>query len=157
MCLCTLTNTAYKTSKPLICYKVVVINRTVSAFESIHKYHIYRINEKYYERRFRSKINSHSVLGNIVNYGFHSYVSYTGARRMIKEYKTRYNNNGLIGYYPDIDNAEFVILKCEIPANSLYFFGNSGWSSNGEYCSNKIKVLAWKREYGKWHDTFNLK
>ena len=76
---------------------------------------------------------------------------------MIKEYKTRYNNNGLIGYYPDIDNAEFVILKCEIPANSLYFFGNNRWSSNGEYCSNKIKVLAWKREYGKWHDTFNLK
>lgn len=137
MCLSTYQQTAYTAEKDITCYKVVSDLRYSKPcgncgkpfFVSIFQSFVYKIGKHYNERHFRSKNTIKSSSRSYsVYYGFHSYRTLEIARF----------------WCASCD----VIIKCVIPKGARYFES----SNTSEYCSNKIKVVAWRKGYEKrWH------
>lgn len=78
----------------------------------------------------------------VISYGFHSFGRVKDALNEI------------------VDKSTEVVLMCEIPEGARYFTGNRYYFNNSdpnyrEYCSEQIKVIAWKRKGDgeTWHYT----
>ncbi len=124
MCLYTTQKRAGYTDKPIVCYKVVCKYTSISVFISMYRGFEYELGKLRKEKSFKCMPRESGA----VYYGFHSY-------RTIKEASS---------WASSMD----VILKCEIPAGSRFYKS----VTNTEYCSNRIKVLAWRRmKETKWH------
>lgn len=136
MCLYTNQKTPAIADKSIICYKVVFrynYIKGIKGFAAEYCDFVYHLHKIYIESRFPNI--SHHILdiSRTVDYGFHSYCMLNTAIE-----------------YSKILRAVTVILKCEIPTGARYYTS----VCNDEFCSEKIKVLAWKRydeEY--WHST----
>ena len=132
MCLNTYQQTESTAEKDITCYKVVhrpSVSVQPGLFISIFQDFIYKVGKHYNASHFHSrntiKYNSRSYS---VYYGFHSYRTLEIAR----------------WWCASCD----VIIKCVIPKGARYFES----ANTDEYCSNKIKVVAWKKRSGKsWH------
>lgn len=65
-----------------------------------------------------------------ISYGFHSFVHLRSAKDEA------------------IDSIDEIILKCEIPVGARYWKGEGPmiFDVEQQYCSDKIKVVAWRRK-----------
>ena len=125
----------------LVCYKVVQVDIGDKKFHSNYDWeHTYEIGKTYREKRFKRAVSyDQQTLGR----GFHSYMKLVRALR---------NADKLNSCSWACSDGKHIILKCVIPKGALYYEGCSGETALiGEYCSNKIKVVAWRTVYGKWH------
>lgn len=149
MCLYARHHTAVIAKKDLICYKIVNLKdhteksvyeyaedgkiKTINykleklpepIFRSLFYNFVYKLGETYFCDAFESEVQPHMCQ---VTQGFHSYqdIKYTGI------------------CCADDDNE--VILKCIIPRGTKYFYGYT------TYCSQTIRIIAWKCKGGRWH------
>lgn len=131
MCLYTTEKRAAKAKKSIICYKVVrrfnsiyAVVYSTPVFTSLYHDFEYRPGKLRREKKFKCMPRESGA----VYFGFHSYATLHAAH---------------IWAGPDD-----VILKCEIPDSSRYYTSITG----EEYCSNRIKVIAWRKATErKWH------
>lgn len=150
MCLYSKSGRTYTATKPITCYKVVFIERGKGKklkFTSEIQRFRYKIGSEYgldarsMERSFgpADKLEKDNWTGEtIVRYGFHSYKRLCDAERESAPW--------------NMHDAVYAILKCEIPAGARYWIGNKGGAhpsapsphKYAEYCSEKIKVVAWR-------------
>lgn len=121
MCLFTDDVCASIAKSNITCYKVVKM--TACCFISKYRGFTYNLGEEYTENSFEETIG----ITGIVRHGFHSY-------RTLKEAQ---------------DNCwlSYVLLKCVIPKNARYYISKD----KKEYCSNSIKIIAWK-PCSKWNN-----
>lgn len=131
MCLRTTMIHSKKAESDITCYKLVFKK---DKFISIVINFKYELNKLYKAKGF-VKVNreKHDFYCNINN-GFHSY-------RTLKDAK-------------EVGSSAYVVLKCIIPKGTEYWENSDmGWTR--EYCSQKIKTVAWKPMWnGKWSETF---
>ena len=113
-------NKAIRAWRRIVCYKTARIcgydEDGNPILCSLYFNFMYRIKHKYICDNFEKEVEY-----NCVTYGFHSFSTFNDAAS-------------------DCD-SEQVIVKCVIPAGSLMYVS----FDEKEYCSNKIKVLGWKR------------
>lgn len=123
MCLRTTQRRADTAKNKIVCYKVARLLDEKPTFVSMFMNFRYKSGGMpRREKNFRC-ISRNSA----VYHGFHSYTAMRHAYRMANWYD--------------------VILKCEIPPGSRYYTSADGC----EYCSNRIKVIAWRRkDKRKW-------
>lgn len=79
-----------------------------------------------------------------LNHGFHSY-------KRLKDAKENCDYDPCCSDWRKFLGE--VILKCEIPAGANYWTGNTVWYDDeyAEYCSDQIRVVAWKlRDEKTW-------
>ena len=158
MCLTVTWRKSKVARKPIICYKLMfpygnggegpcVIHMDIHPnmkpvyFNSTVCRMKYELSAEYAEGKFMEALPEGWSRNCDIMYGFHSYPRLKDAE---------YERN---------DRAYVVVVKCEIPAGARYRKGNRKhwiWGDDRyfEYCSDKIKVLAWKHPYtGKWSNT----
>lgn len=141
MCLITQQNKPNVTDKDIVCYKLARKYRYASGkvstvkFASQYIYFEYVLGVSYTEASFQELL-----CGCSVDKGFHSY------KRLQDMEDAR---NMLV--YPE----GFAILKCVIPAGARYWEGVNYTDRNRkEYCSDKIKIVAWKTNPEQpWNET----
>ena len=141
MCLYPTTNSAKVADHDIICYKVVQVDIGDKMMHSNHDWnHVYELDKTYRENRFNKKLRYEITY---LTYGFHSYMKVSRAQR---------NAIKLNGCSWASSDGRHVIIKCIIPKGARYYEGSSGETAMiGEYCSNRIKVVAWRTMYGRWH------
>lgn len=149
MCLYTKQHKPAVAKKTISCYKTVScqkINGIVTFFFSEFYGFCYEIGEEYTLKKGKaiSFPDDESYLpergkNHSISYGFHSYARLKDA-------------------VDDINYNDYeVVLKCEIPAGAKYWTGNidmfdEGDSNYKEYCSERIKVVAWRyKKDSKWN------
>lgn len=141
MCLFPTTDKPKVAENDIVCYKVVQVPSNGHKMHPLWHFHsrIYELGKVYNEKRF--DIKKSKLLGlSAVTFGFHSY---------IRESHARYNMLRL----ENCTTNKIIILKCVIPKGSLYYEGSSGETTSiEEYCSNKIKPVAWCTLHSKWHE-----
>lgn len=160
MCLTVTCRKSKVAKKPIICYKLMfpygnenegegqcVIHMDIHPnmkpvyFNSTVCRMKYELGAEYTEGKFTEALPGTWSGGSYdIQYGFHSYSRLKDAEYMRNR------------------RAYVVVVKCEIPAGARYWKGNrERWPRDGnyfEYCSDKIRVLAWKHPYtGKWSNT----
>lgn len=142
MCMTTYVTRCLVADKPITCYKVMRLINYGSAmsasaykFRSEYRGYIYTLGEEY-SLRYSEYFPEANPDGRrmIVEKGFHSYV--------IPEDAHHESMRNTFGY----DLNPMVMVKCEIPKGARYWTGDEGGYAG--YCSDCIKVVAWKR----WHD-----
>lgn len=138
MCLETGMKYAAITDKDIICYKCVnpgEINglhlHEFGSFYSFYYHFTYEVGKEYEEKKFKNRPEK-DIFGRrrFVNNGFHSFKYLRDARIECSSYS--------------------IILKCVIPAGSRYFYGIYNFLYN-TYCSDKLKIVAWRTRDGKWN------
>jgi hypothetical protein len=91
---------------------------------------VYEVGKTYMEKKFKNRPERDLLLGvrRVVNHGFHTYKYHKDAR-----------NNAY---------SWTVMLKCVIPAGARYFTNES----RDQYCSDQIRVVAWKMKSTPWNE-----
>ena len=137
--MCLLTNQAetLTATKALTCYKTAFLTPTGNGDEIFFKSTIegfhYDLGKTYELDEDKAQMfdvkNSWQKMISI-SYGFHSYVHWRSAEDEA------------------IDSIDEIILKCEIPVGARYWKGEGPmiFDVEQEYCSDKIKVVAWRRK-----------
>ena len=124
MCLRSSDCRASYADRDITCYKLVYPANMDHKFRSQFHEFPYELGHTYHETRFEKANFSCSIYR-----GYHSY-------RTIKE-ATAHS-------YPSL-----VMIKCVIPKGSLYYVSEN----RDQYCSDKIKPVAWRRVWrGKWQE-----
>ncbi len=124
MCLYSKTTDSQTADRDITCYKLVYPENMDHKFRSQFQEFPYELGRTYQEIYFR-KVN----LTRHVYEGFHSY-------RTIKEAVSHSCLN-------------MVMIKCVIPKGSRYYVSDDG----DQYCSDKIRVVAWRGVWrGKWQE-----
>lgn len=142
----------------ITCYKVVmkvVLNKTPALMSTIYDFP-YKIGESYEIKEgeyfplkghpftnfgARGKEKKYSTT---LNHGFHSY-------KRLKDAKENCDYDPCCSDWRNFLGE--VVLKCEIPAGANYWTGNTRWYDDkyAEYCSDQIRVVAWKlRDEKTW-------
>ena len=122
MCLKSLHQESVQADRDITCYKLVYPANMDNKFRSQFQEFPYELGRTYQETCFR-KVN----LSRHVYEGFHSY-------RTVRE--------AVLHACPGI-----VLIKCVIPKGSLYYVSEY----NDQYCSDTIRVVAWRGVWrGKW-------
>lgn len=122
-------------AKDITCYKVV---RAGYLYDMDHwkfpaMYYskfVYEVGKTYTEKKFKNRPERDLLLGvrRIVYHGFHTYKYHKDAR-----------NNAY---------SWTVMLKCVIPAGARYFTNED----RDQYCSDQIRVVAWKMKNTPWNE-----
>ena len=151
MCLASNQNTAKIAKKDIECYKVVTLYTEANEeqltrptlpeeFFSKFRYFKYVLGKTYVCDNFEKEVPRM-----IIKYGFHSYADLTEAY-----YSCAYTPHITTDSYGRQAVKEEVLLKCIIPKGAFYFDGTA--DTLNQYCSDKIKVVAWKRHWNvKWY------
>lgn len=138
MCLYSDTYRPVKADKAITCYKVVKKENSYGKplFRSVFFSFTYELGKRYKNRKF----NHYEPTGFVYD-GFHSYANELHAKNNLWR-----------------DGKE-VIIQCEIPAGSWYYTESLRDDFRKEYCSDRIRVVAWKEydvkagkcgEWGEW-------
>lgn len=130
MCLFTRLGEARTADKDITCYKVVHPGdrwkMPSNVFKSVVMDFQYKLGVTYEEPKFKTTpVFDENSAGGFVYKGFHSY-----RKLSVATYWTSKWN---------------VILKCVIPAGSKYYYD----PDKNQYCSNKLKVIAWRQPFMK--------
>ena len=132
MCLYTNESKAVEIDKDIVCYKTVFLDEKTMAIMSAIKYFAYNMGETYNEKNWWGlaedlQVSSHEFLKlkYEVNIGFHSFKKYWDA------------------YGAKHGSCEYI-LKCVIPKGSMVFTGKT-YTGEDSYCSNSIKILAYRK------------
>lgn len=134
MCLYTNELKAIETNTDIVCYKTVFLDEKTMAITSAIKYFAYNIGETYNEKNWWGLAEAEDLPASRheflkfkyeVHVGFHSFKRYWDA------YGAKH---GLCAY----------ILKCVIPKGSMVFTGKT-YTGEDSYCSNSIKILAYRK------------
>lgn len=124
MCLISSRHEAVRAARDITCYKLVYPENMDHKFRSQFQEFPYELGRTYQEVWFR-KVN----LTRHVYEGFHSY-------RTVKE-AVSHSCPGM------------VMIKCVIPEGSWYYVSEE----NDQYCSDKIRPVAWRGVWrGKWQE-----
>lgn len=124
MCLISSCNEAVQADRDITCYKLVYPLNMDHQFRSQFQMFLYELGCTYQEVFFR-KVN----LTRHVYEGFHSF-------RTIEETVS----HSCLG---------MVMIKCVIPKGSWYYVSED----RGQYCSDKIRPVAWRGVWrGKWQE-----
>ena len=107
--------------KPITCYKVMIKYQSGLILYSYVYGYSYLPGKAYAEPQFRERTSE------FVRYGFHSYQKQNTARLLS-------NNSSVL-----------VIVKCEIPKGARYYMSANTDAGEQEYCSDKIRIIGWKR------------
>lgn len=139
MCLLTTQAETLTATKAKTCYKTAFLTPTGNGDEIFFKSTIegfhYDLGKTYEldedkAQRFDAKNSWQKMIS--IGYGFHSYVHLRNAKDEA------------------IDSIDEIILKCEIPVGAHYWKGKGSMTFDDEYqqqyCSDKIKVVAWRRK-----------
>lgn len=124
MCLMTNMQRPYIAKEDITCYKVVYLVSSIC--ENYPRFHSIYFNYNYVFNGNEVKTGDFpfKIQGWTVNNGFHSY--------------------SRIGYAESVckmdNNPNKVIIKCVIPKGASYYVS----TGEGEYCSNRIKIVGWK-------------
>lgn len=119
MCLYAGNNKMCIADKSITCYKVMIKYQNCPNLYSYVYGYSYLSGKAYSEPQFRERTSE------FVRYGFHSYQKQNTARLLS-------NNSSVL-----------VIVKCEIPKGARYYISAS--TEAAEYCSDKIRIIGWKR------------
>lgn len=140
----------FVSDKPVTCYKLMyLINHDgatdASAFKFRSEYMgwIYTLGKEYHIREGENFPEANPDGERmIVERGFHSYVN-----KEDTYYYSAHENSFNSGnpFSPRLAANPLVIVMCEIPAGARYWVGDEGGILG--YCSERIKVVAWKRWY----------
>lgn len=127
MCLYTTQPKSLIAKKDITCYKVV--HPHIKAFLSEYRFFEYKIGRTY---RLYTGVKQWAPDNYGYMYsGFHSFTTLKNAL--------------------EYGGKRMVLLKCVIPKGSRYYVGDFGNGSCTQYCSNRIRVVAWKPMWrGKW-------
>lgn len=152
MCLASNQCMAKVAKKDIECYKVVELyteaneeqlTRPTMPEEFFSKFHCFKyvLGKTYICDNFEKEVQR-----KIIEYGFHSYANLTDAYSSCDCAMPRITTD----LYGRQAMKEEVLLKCIIPKGALYFDGTA--DTLNQYCSDKIKVVAWKRHWNvKWY------
>ena len=125
--------------KDITCYKIMWRNKGMhrGKYCSWVRCFKYELGMSYHEQSFCNRIekNYHGFVD--VHYGFHSYIYYQDAHRIMTSLRDLY------------ENKVVVLLKCTIPAGSQYYISQD----DIEFCSDKIIIKA-QYVKGKWVESF---
>ena len=137
MCLITKLESAIRADRDMVCYKVVSPGerggKEPNQFIALVMNNFtYMLGETYKEKKFKPYPDTYIFNCRAVQQGFHSFATYADVRRS--------------------GGVNTIWLKCIIPAGSLYFYDKhcSTDTTPWHYCSDTIKVIAWKSPRGKW-------
>lgn len=141
MCLTKKYKTECKTAKAdIVCYKVVykpssvmkslILGKRLTDFHfiSLYENYFYSLGFRYIEPSFDPNA------GETVTKGFHSYVKEEVAHAVFMT---------IVPNMPE----NIVMLRCTIPAGAKYYEG-----VDGDYCSNMIRIDAWKGVHTLWNE-----
>ena len=140
MCLFASTVKAKKAKSKIVCYKSVYSADDYDPrygaryFKSAFKRFLYEGGHTYFERQF-----SDCAPDRLVDHGFHSY-----------RYQIDAERNSSRAQYP-----ANIVLRCEIPAGSMYYTEWGDGGGGGCLCSDFLRVTGWKKPGADepWHDT----
>lgn len=129
MCLYTTQTKSLIAKKDITCYKVVHLHENETLFRSEFRFFEYKIG-RVYSLCTSVKQWVPNQYGNMYS-GFHSFTTLRNA----------------LTY----GGKHMALLKCVIPKGARYYVGDFGNGSCTQYCSNRIRVVAWKPMWrGKW-------
>lgn len=153
MCMITDKERCTVAEKPVTCYKAmhpIDCNGAMKAseyrFVSEFMVYDYTLGEEYSLEKFEKFPEVNLELGMDlckrrlrVDKGFHSYAREEDAYNHIRQE----NSSSLLR----LGTNPLVLVMCEIPAGASYWEGDEGGRPG--YCSDRIKILAWKPGYEK--------
>lgn len=127
-------NTLHTADKDIVCYKVVLAKygkHGTPAFISDYYDFIYTLGKEYAEERFQTAPYGNGTIA----LGFHSFNKLKNAVAEAEE-----------------SNYDYALLRCIIPAGARYWDGEDALGVAKERCSEKIRVVGWKRlRATRWH------
>ena len=128
MCLYTTQSKSLIAKKDITCYKVVHLHENETLFRSEFRFFEYKIGRTY---RLRIGVKQWVPNNCYLHSGFHSFATLKNAL--------------------EYGGKCMVLLKCVIPKGARYYVGDFRQGYRTQYCSNRIRVVAWKPMWrGKW-------
>ena len=145
MCLFTDQDKAIHVKETITCFKIVRVYDHIKAkMFSVYFDYKYEMGKQFEVKAFLNESSD-----NQIRLGFHSYKHLSEAKRNARCFMPIAKNSGF----------DVIIIKCEIPIDALYYTGYDSPDAyigeeekHKQYCSNSIKVVAWKKVNGThWH------